>query len=91
MKINWKVRVKNIVWWVQILLAFLASVCTYAGLTMADLTTWKALGEVILGALNNPFVLFMTAVSIWNAINDPTTAGIGDSEQVLGYCKPKEE
>ena len=89
MKINWKVRVRNIVWWVQILLAFLASVCTYAGLTMADLTTWKALGGVILGALKNPFVLFMTAVSIWNAITDPTTAGIGDSEQALGYDKPK--
>ena len=89
-KINWKVRFKNPVWWVQIGLAILTPILAYAGLTAADLTTWQALGDLLLGAIGNPYVLGLVAVSVWNAINDPTTSGITDSVQALTYDKPKE-
>ncbi len=89
MKINWKVRVKNPVWWAQIVLAVLTPILAYAGLTAADITTWAALGDLLLGAISNPYVLALVALSVWNAINDPTTAGVGDSAQALTYNKPK--
>lgn len=90
MKINWKIRVKNPVWWTQIGLSVLTPILAYAGLTASDLTTWYALGELLLGAISNPYVLFTVAVSVWNACNDPTTSGISDSLQALDYTKPKE-
>lgn len=89
MKINWKVRVTNWVWWAQIGLAILTPIIGYAGITAADITTWEALGELLLMAISNPYVLALVGVSVWNAINDPTTAGVGDSKQALTYDKPK--
>ena len=87
--INWKVRIKNPVWWTQIALSIITPILTYAGLTAADLTTWAALGSLFLCAISNPYVLFTVLVSVWNAINDPTTAGITDSADALKYNKPK--
>lgn len=89
MKINWKVRVTNWLWWVQIGVSVLTPILAYAGLTAADITTWAALGELLLGAISNPYVLSLVLVSVWNAINDPTVAGLGDSKQALTYDKPK--
>lgn len=91
MKINWKVRVSNPLWWAQIGLAVLTPILAYAGITAADVTTWATLGELLLGAISNPYVLALVAVSVWNACNDPTTGGLGDSKQALTYDKPKKE
>lgn len=87
---NWKVRLKNPVWLWQMLLAVLTPILAYAGLTAADLTSWAALGDLLLGAIGNPYVLSLVIVSVWNACNDPTTKGIGDSTQALSYKKPKQ-
>ena len=89
MKINLKVRAKNWLFWVQVFLAVLTPILAYMGITMQDLTTWPALGNVLLEAVKNPYVLGLVAVSVWNAINDPTTAGISDSAQAMTYTKPK--
>jgi uncharacterized membrane protein len=67
----------------------LTPILAYAGLTAADITTWAALGDLLLGAISNPYVLWLVAVSVWNAVNDPTVAGLGDSKQALTYNKPK--
>ena len=88
---NWKVRLKNPVWWAQMALAVLTPILAYAGLTAADLTTWDALGGLLMGALRNPYVLGLVAVSVWNACNDPTTAGLADSARALGYTKPAQK
>lgn len=90
MKINLKVRLKNPVFIAQIILAILTPILAYAGLTMQDITTWKALGDLIMNALSNPYVLGLAGVSVWNAINDPTTKGVGDSANALLYDKPNE-
>jgi phi LC3 family holin len=86
---NWKVRFKNPVFIAQLLLAIFTPILAYAGLTVQDLTTWQALLNVLLGAISNPYVLGLVAVSVWNACNDPTTAGVTDSEQALTYEEPK--
>lgn len=88
--INWKVRVKNPVWWVQIVLAVFTPVLAYAGLTSQDMTTWGAVIDLLSLAVTNPYVLCLVIVSVWNAVNDPTTTGISDSTQALTYNKPKE-
>lgn len=86
--VNFKVRFKNPVFIAQFILAILTPVLAYAGLTAADLTTWKTLGDLILGAISNPYVLSLVVVSVWNAINDPTTPGVADSDRAQTYTVP---
>ena len=86
--INIKVRFRNPVFIAQLILAVLTPILAYAGLTMQDLTTWKALGDLLLSAVKNPYVLSLVVVSVFNAITDPTTAGIKDSERALTYDFP---
>lgn len=86
--INYKVRFRNPVFIAQLILAVLTPILAYAGLTMQDLTTWKALGDLLIGAISNPYVLGLVVVSVFNAITDPTTAGISDSERAMTYSAP---
>ena len=86
--INYKVRFRNPVFIAQLILAVLTPILAYAGLTMQDLTTWKALGDLLLGAAKNPYVLSLVVVSVFNAVTDPTTAGVKDSERALTYDFP---
>ena len=88
MKINWKVRIKNPLWWVQIAAALLLPMLAYFGLAWEDMTSWGALRDVWLRAIQNPVVLLSVLVSVFNAITDPTTAGVGDSRRALEYKTP---
>lgn len=89
-KINWKVRFKNPAFLFQLLLSVLAPILAYMGITPQDLTTWGALGDVLVNAVQNPYVLALTAISVYNLIMDPTTKGLKDSTQALTYVKPKD-
>ena len=86
---NFKVRFKNPVFIAQLVLAILTPILAYAGLTFQDLTSWSTLGNVLIGAISNPYVLGLIVVAVWNALNDPTTAGLTDSAQAMTYEKPK--
>ena len=87
---NLKIRIKNPVFWVQIFLAVVTPILAYFGLTGADMTTWAVFGEMLLKAVTNPYVCGLVIVSVWNALNDPTTKGITDSKQAMTYDKPAE-
>lgn len=88
--INWKVRLKNPVWWAQMVLAIFTPILAYAGLTAQDMTTWGAVWDLLSQAVTNPYVLGLVVVSVWNAVNDPTTKGVSDSTLAMSYEKPKE-
>lgn len=88
---NLKVRFKNPIFIAQLILAIFTPILAYAGLTFQDLTSWTTLGNILLNAISNPYVLGLIIVSIWNALNDPTTSGITDSELAMKYQKPKEK
>ena len=88
---NWKIRLKNPVFWVQIALGAFATALAYAGLTAADMTTWAGLWSVITGAFSNPYCLFLVASNVWNALNDPTTSGLTDSDRAKSYNVPLEK
>ena len=90
MKINWLVRIKNPLFWVEIGAAILLPILAHLGLSWEDMTSWAALGEVLLSAIKNPVIIVAIVVSAWNAITDPTTKGISDSKKALTYNKPKE-
>lgn len=91
MKINWKVRYHNPLFWVQMFLAVAVPIGAYFGLTGQDITSWPILFGVILDAISNPYVLFTVAISVYNAISDPTTSGLSDSRQALRYSKPRKD
>lgn len=86
-KINWSIRFKNPVFIAQLSMAILLPILGYMGLTVEDMTSWQALGDALMGALGNPYVLGLVAVSVWNAVNDPTTSGVTDSAKALTYEK----
>ena len=87
--INWRVRFKNPVFIAELAMAVLLPILTYMGLSWADMTTWASLVGVFVEAVKNPVVVVSVIVSVWNAVNDPTTAGLGDSAQAMTYNTPK--
>ena len=83
--INWTVRIKNKNFWLAIIPAALLlaqAVAAVFGVTL-DLS---AFGEKLLAVVNAAFVV----LAILGVVTDPTTRGVGDSEQALGYTAPKE-
>lgn len=88
MSINWKVRLRNPSFWVSVAIAIFVPILTYMGLTAKDITTWKALGNVLIEAVRNPYVLIMVAASVYNAMIDPTSTGISDSSRAMDYEFP---
>lgn len=91
MKINWKVRLKNPVFWAQLATAIVLPILAYLGLQWSDMTSWAALGEILVQAVKNPVILVSVVVSVWGIVNDPTTAGLSDSKKAMGYQSPKKE
>lgn len=86
MSINWKVRVRNRAFWVALipaLLLLIQQVCGVFGVTL-DFGELQAQLVAIVGTV-------FTLLAILGIVADPTTKGMGDSEQALSYEKPKED
>lgn len=86
--INWKVRLRNPVFWAELAAAVVLPILAYMGLGWEDMTSWAALGGIFLEAVKNPVILTAVVVSVWNAVNDPTTKGLKDSDRAMTYEKP---
>lgn len=83
-KINWQVRIKNKQFWLTLIpavLLLMQVVGTVFGYTL-DLGD---LGTKLLAVVNALFVV----LSILGIVTDPTTGGVGDSEQAMTYTEPK--
>lgn len=91
-KINWKIRFnrKNIMFISQVVISVVIPILTYFGLQASDLTTWSKVWETFVQAISNPYVVVMAFVSLFNAITDPTTKGVSDSDIALTYTEPKQ-
>ena len=89
--INWQVRAKNPQFWLQIFLGVAVPIGTYFGVTGKDITSWSVLFGLIGQAVSNPYVIAMVAVSVYNAVNDPSTKGVKDGENALEYVKPSQK
>ena len=77
-KINWRVRLRNKTFWLT-LVPLLVLLTQQIGLNWVP---------EILESIFGTIMAILTAVGV---INDPTTAGIKDSEQALVYYEPKKD
>lgn len=84
MKINWIVRIKNKAFWLAIIPAVLMLVQVVASLLGFNLD---------LGILSDKLKEVVEAVflvlGIIGIVTDPTTKGLGDSQNALTYTEPK--
>ena len=85
MSINWRVRAKNKTFWLALIPAVLLLVQQVAGLFGVALD-FGQLQDQLVAIAGTVFAL----LPILGIVADPTTAGVGDSEQAMGYTEPKE-
>ena len=57
MKINWKVRLKNPVFWFNLAAAIFLPMLACLGMNWEDMTSWQAIGDVLLKAVQNPVIV----------------------------------
>ncbi len=84
--INWTVRLKNKAFWLALIPALLLLAQTVAALFGYTLEL-SALGDKLLAVVNAVFAL----LAILGIAIDPTTEGLGDSQQAMSYTKPRED
>lgn len=84
--INWKVRIKNKVFWISLVPALIVLIETVACLFGFELDL-AGLGNKLLAVIEAVFLV----LAIVGIVADPTTTGIKDSTQALTYEHPKEE
>lgn len=85
MTVNWRVRIRNKSFWLALIpaLLLLVQVCAAPFGYAWDFGVLSAQLAAIVNAL-------FAVLAILGIVADPTTAGVGDSEQALSYEKPKE-
>ena len=84
--INWIVRIKNKNFWISLIPAVLLLVQVVAAVFGFTLELGE-LGDKLLAVVNALFAV----LTILGIVNDPTTAGVGDSKLAMTYTKPKED
>ena len=83
--INWTVRFRNKAFWVSLIPAVLLLVQGVAAVFGYTLDL-GALGDKLLCVVNALFAV----LAVLGVVTDPTTAGVGDSQQAMGYDTPRE-
>ena len=86
MKINLLVRLKNKAFWLSLIPALLLVVQTVASLFGYN-WDFVVLNQQIAAIINAVFAV----LTILGVVNDPTTAGFGDSQRALSYTEPNKD
>ena len=81
MKINWKVRLRNPMFWLTFIPALTAFVYSVLGL-------FGIVPRFSEDAAVNAGSAAVSALTAFGVLVDPTTKGVGDSERALGYDEP---
>ena len=84
--INWKVRLKNKAFWLALIPAILLVIQVVAA-PFGLVLDFGELGNQLLAIVNAIFAVLV----ILGIVEDPTTAGVGDSTQALTYEEPKKD
>lgn len=82
--INWTVRLKNKAFWLSLIPAILLMIQVVAA-PFGLVLDFGELGNQLLAIVNAIFAVLV----ILGIVEDPTTAGVGDSAQALSYTEPK--
>ena len=83
--LNWTVRFKNKTFWLSFVPAVLLLIQVAAALFGYTLDL-GALGDKLLDVVNALFAV----LALLGVVTDPTTKGLGDSAQAMGYDRPRE-
>lgn len=83
MKINWKVRLKNPMFWLTVIPAVITFIYTVLG-------AFDVVPALSQDVVVNIVTAIITALTTIGVLIDPTTKGVGDSERALGYDKPSD-
>lgn len=83
MKINWKVRAKNKVFWMALIPALLMLAKTVANLFGYTIELIEVESN-LLAVIESVFMV----LGIVGVVADPTTSGVSDSERALTYDTP---
>ena len=86
--INWKIRFKNPIFWVQLFIALSAPMFAAAGMGWEQLDSWGALAQLLWDSIKSPAVLIAMLAADWGVVVDPTSVGFKDSQQVMDYTEP---
>lgn len=84
--INWKVRLKNKAFWLSLIPAILLVIQVVAA-PFGLVLDFGELGNQLLAIVNAIFAVLV----ILGIVEDPTTAGVGDSARALTYTEPKKD
>ena len=82
--INWTVRLKNKNFWLAIIPAVVLLAQAMAAVFGISLEL-GSIGDKLVSVVNAVFGVLV----ILGVVNDPTTEGLGDSKQAMGYNYPK--
>ena len=83
--VNWTVRFKNKTFWLSFVPAVLLLIQVAAALFGYALDLGE-LGDKLLDVVNALFAV----LALLGIVADPTTKGLGDSVQAMGYEEPRE-
>lgn len=83
MSVNWKVRIKNKMFWLTLIPAIVLLIQAVAGV-MGYTLDLNEIGDKLIVVVNALFAV----LTILGIVVDPTTPGVGDSNRALGYKKP---
>lgn len=86
MSINWKIRFKNKTFWLALIPAVLLLAQQVAALFGVALD-FGGLKDQLTAIVGSVFAL----LAIMGVVADPTTVGVTDSIQALGYEEPKDD
>ena len=84
--INWTVRIKNKAFWIALIPAILLLIQVVAAVFGIQIDLGD-MGNKLLDVVNAIFMV----LAILGVVTDPTTDGITDSTQALGYTEPKKD
>ena len=82
--INWKVRIRNKLFWLAFIPAVLVLICE-VGAVFGYTIELTALGNRLAAVVEAVFAL----LAILGVVNDPTTEGLQDSNLAMTYQEPK--
>ena len=83
-KINWKVRIKNPVFWMTVVPAAVSFLYCVLG-------AFGIVPKLTESMVLNIFSAVMTALTTLGVLVDPTTAGVGDSALAMTYEAPRKD
>ena len=85
-KINWSVRLKNKNFWLALVPALALLAQAFANIFNLSLEFGDTVNKILV--FINVLFAFLVLVGV---VNDPTTAGLSDSERALTYTEPSED